>query len=135
MFIHPADGHGTVIQIAETDNPGPPMDEWLAGLPATFSYYGGEPWWDEGVVLGGPPSYLRAAVIETPDRTAGDHFYGAVLGSTSERYGDHTNHRWDGGVIRLQDADVDRPRIGWLEVEGVSTECAIGAARFVPVSR
>ncbi len=135
MFIHPADAHGTVIQIAETDNPGPPMDQWLAGLPDTVFSYGGEPWWDAAAILEGAPTYLRAAVIETPDRSAGDRFYSSVLGSIPERFDDHTDHRWEGGVIRLQDADVDRPRIGRLEVEGIASECSIGAARFVPVSR
>jgi catechol 2,3-dioxygenase-like lactoylglutathione lyase family enzyme len=135
MFIHPADAHGTVIQVAETDNPGPPMDQWLAGLPDTVFNYGGEPWWDADAVLDGAPSYLRSVVIGTPDRPAGDEFYGSVLGSTMERLDGHTDHRWAGGVIRLEDAEVDRPSIVRLEVEGISSECSIGAARFVPASR
>lgn len=133
MFIHPGDGHGTVVQIAESDTPAPPMDEWLAGLPATVFSYGGDPWWDLESIEVGEPAYLRAVVIETPDRPTGDRFYTQVLGAESTRWGDHTEHRWEGGVIRLVDADVDRPRIAWLEVEGVDRECAIGAARFVGV--
>jgi methylmalonyl-CoA/ethylmalonyl-CoA epimerase len=134
MFIHPADAHGTVIQIAQTDAPSPPMAEWLAGLPDTVFSYHGEPWWDPESIEVGEPAYLRAAVIETPDRPAGDRFYGEVMGAESKRLGDHTEHRWEGGIIRLVDSDVDRPRVGWMEVEGIEREHAIGAARFVPVA-
>lgn len=134
MFIHPSDAHGTVIQIAETDISDPPMDQWLAGLPATMSSYGGEPWWDAESVETGEPAYLRAVVIETPDRQAGDRFYTTVLGSDSTLTAAHTDHRWDGGVIRLVDAEVDRPRIGWMDVEGIEAEHSIGAARFRPVA-
>jgi methylmalonyl-CoA/ethylmalonyl-CoA epimerase len=135
MFIHPGDAHGTVIQIAETDNPAPPMDQWLAGLPEALFCYGGEPWWDSASIEAGEPAHLRAVVIETPDRSAGDHFYTEVLGADSERFVDHTEHRWEGGVIRLVDSDVARPRVGWMEVEGIEREHAIGVARFVPVAR
>lgn len=134
MFIHPVDAHGTVVQIAESDIPELPMDQWLAGLPATTSSYGSGPWWDAESVETGEPAYLRAVVIETPDREAGDRFYSTVLGAESERSVTRTDHHWDGGVIRLVDAEVDRPRISWMEVEGIEGEHIIGGARFLPVA-
>lgn len=132
MFIHPKDAHGTVIQIAETDKPDPPMDEWLAGLPETMFMYDGARWWDEPSEPNENPAVMRRVVIETNDRASGDSFYSTLLGSSMVRAESHTDHSWHGGVIRLLDASVERPRIARLELADGSTAAAIGAARFVP---
>lgn len=131
MFVHPADAHGTVIQIAQTNAPSPPMSEWLSGLPQTLHVYDGEPWWDEDAVVAGPPVALRAVVIETPDRPAGDRFYSDVLGSAMEVTGGWSEHRWEGGTVRLVDAEIARPRVARLEVEGLHGEVHVGGAHFV----
>jgi methylmalonyl-CoA/ethylmalonyl-CoA epimerase len=132
MFIHPAQAHGTVIQIAQTNAPEPPMAEWLAGLPETQRLYYGGPWWDEASVVHGEPTSMKRAVVATPDRNAGDRFYSQVLGSSRQRFPSHTDHRWDGGEIRLVDADVERPRVAWIEVEGLEVELSIGGTCFKP---
>lgn len=133
MFIHPRDAHGTVIQIAQTDAVFPPMDEWLAGLPETLEIFDGSAWWDESAVRepASDPATLQRVVIETPDRTAGDPFYSEVLGSEHVALAGHSDHRWPGGSIRLVDADVDRPRVGWLETAGGSA--TFTGVRFVGV--
>ncbi len=132
MFIHPGQAHGTVIQIAQTNAPEPPMAEWLTGLPDTQRLYFGRPWWDEASVLDGEPTAMKRAVVATPDRSAGDRFYSHVLGSSEERLASHTDHRWSGGEIRLVDADVERPRVAWIEVEGLEVELSIGGTCFRP---
>ena len=130
MFIHPAQAHGTVIQIAQTNAVEPPMSEWLDGLPDSVRLYHGRPWWDLHALLDGSPTSMRRAVIETPDRAAGDRFYHEVLGSHPSSGEAHTDHRWPGGAVRLVDAHVERPRVGWIEIEGLDTELTIGGTRF-----
>ncbi len=131
MFIHPKDAHGTVIQIAQSDAVYAPIDERLAGLPDTLELFHGVAWWDSSAVSepAGDPVILERIVIETPDRTTGDAFYSTVLGSEHRSFAAHSDHRWSGGLIRLVDADVDRPRVGWLETSGGSA--TIAGTRFV----
>lgn len=133
MFIHPKQAHGTVVQLAQTDKPDPPMDEWIAGLPESLVMYDGDRWWDDPTGPTGNSVHLVRVVIETPDRQAGDAFYSAVLGSDSIQADSHTDHSWAGGVVRLVDAPVDRPRIARMDVDGASEVVSIGAAQFVPV--
>ena len=132
MFIHPKDAHGTVVQIAETDKPDPPMDEWLDGLPATMFMYDGVRWWSEPSEPQEPHAVLHRIVIETDDRAGGDVFYSTVLGSTTTSAVTHTDHSWRGGVIRLVDAPVERPAVARLEMTGGPGPKSIGSAHFVP---
>jgi catechol 2,3-dioxygenase-like lactoylglutathione lyase family enzyme len=133
MFIRPAQAHGTVIQIAQTNVSEPPMAEWLAGLPDTLWLFHGRPWWDVDAVLEGEPTSMERAVVETADRAAGDRFYSEVLGSVPTRSEGFTDHRWEGGTIRLVDAVVERPRVGWIEVDGIAGPVTIGGTSFRPV--
>ena len=133
MFIHPKRAHGTVVQIAQTDKPDPPMDEWIAGLPESLVMYDGDRWWGDPSVSTGNAAEMMRVVIETADRAEGDAFYSAVLGSEPQHEESHTDHSWAGGVVRLVDAPVDRPRIARLDVSGASDAVSIGAAQFVPV--
>lgn len=134
MFIHPAQAHGTVIQIAETNVPEPRMADWLDGLPDTLRLYDGREWWDLRAVLEGEPANMRRAVVETPDRAAGDRFYRDILGSAPVPHDGYTDHGWPGGTIRLVDAPFDRPRMGWIEIDGLDTELMLGGTRFRPAS-
>lgn len=132
MFVHPSQAHGTVIQIAQTNIAEPNMSDWLAGLPASQRFYDGGPWWDTAVIGVGDPHQMKRAVIETPDRAAGDRFYTDVLGSEESAGPTHSDHLWPGGTIRLVDAEVERPRVGWIEIEGLGAEVTIGGTRFRP---
>lgn len=133
LFIHPRDGHGTLVQIAETDRTDPPMSEWLAGLPDSIHLWHGVPWWDETALRPAPPrpAVMRRVVIATPDRIAGDRFYSSVLGSHAEAGPTITVHRWDGGEIRLEDADLPRPRVDRVEIDLPGFDGEIGGVRFV----
>jgi methylmalonyl-CoA/ethylmalonyl-CoA epimerase len=65
MFIHPKDGHGTVIQIAQSDFPAPPMTEWLESLPEGVVIFDGDgAWWDDGSLL---EAASAARIVATPD--------------------------------------------------------------------
>ena len=135
MFIHPRDSHGTVVQIAQTDAVYPSMSEWLAGLPETLEVYDGQAWWDDSVLgTASEPDELRRVVIETPNRTMGDDFYSRILGSSAEVRAGWTEHAWTGGVIRLVDAAVDRPRVSRLEVARRGVDSVIAGTRFISES-
>lgn len=115
MFIHPRDGHGTVIQIAQSDLPEVPMPQWLASLPEGVVFFDGDgEWWDQAAVL--PPSSvatLRRVVIATPDSGAGTAFYRDVLGGDVRG----STISWEGGEILLEPS-AGRPRVARLEIEG-----------------
>ena len=102
------------------------------GLPESLWVYDGKPWWDVDAVADGEPTTMRRAVVETPDRANGDRFYVELLGSDPDVASDHTDHRWQGGSVRLVDVDVGRPRVGWIEVEGLEADLTIGGTRFRP---
>ena len=115
MFIHPKDAHGTVIQIAQSSFPSPPMEEWLASLPAGVTIFDGDgPWWDQASVLESETAAtLSRAVVASPDLAAGLSFYRDVLGGVATG----NTVAWDGGEILLESGE-GRPRVDHLEVEG-----------------
>ncbi|MEX1271091.1 MAG: VOC family protein [Acidimicrobiia bacterium] len=115
MFIHPKDAHGTVIQIAQSDLPSPPMAEWLESLPEGITSFDGDgPWWDsESVSESETAATLHRVVIASPDVTAGRAFYQEVLGGVA----DGNSITWDGGEILLE-ATEGRPRVDRLEITG-----------------
>ena len=120
-FIHPSQSHGTVIQIAQAGFDMPPIDEMVRqALEHGPFVMEGEPWLDpEAVRVGGDPAVLQRVVIRTPDLEAAVVFYGDVLrGSAVSVDGDRVDVVWEGGVVRLERADVDRPAVDRLEVVG-----------------
>ncbi|HVR32770.1 MAG TPA: VOC family protein [Acidimicrobiia bacterium] len=127
MFIHPRDGQGTVIQIAQSDLVELAMSEWLDGLPETLvSFDGTEPWWDVGTVLEGRAvATLQRVVIATPDPASGVAFYRDVLEGEAEG---HTII-WNGGEILLEAAEGG-PRVDRLEIVG-HPSIEIGTVRFL----
>ncbi|HSJ28603.1 MAG TPA: VOC family protein [Acidimicrobiia bacterium] len=129
MFVHPKDGHGTVIQIAQSSWESPPMDEWLASMRVVvFDQSKSGPWWDPASVVGSDrQATLRRVVIETPDTDAGRTFYRDVL--QGEVDGDRV--RWDGGEILLAPGE-GRPRVARLEITG-HPSVSIGGVDFVQV--
>ena len=131
MFIHPRDGHGTVIQIAQSSWEPPPMDEWLDSLPdglMIFDESESGPWWDESALLSSETAAtLERVVIATPDVEAGLDFYGRVLGGEVDAF----TVRWPGGEVSLEESR-GRPRVDRLEIRGHSST-DISAVRFVEV--
>lgn len=128
MFIHPKDGHGTVIQIAQSDWDSPPMDEWLDSLPDGLVIFeeGQGPWWDESSVLTSEsPATLERVVVATPDVTAGLAFYAGVLGGVAAG----NTVGWDGGEIALEESS-GRPRVDRLEITG-RADVEIAEVRFL----
>lgn len=127
MFIHPRDGHGTVIQIAQSGWEPPPMDEWLDSLPDGVMIFDGSesgPWWDESALLSPEgAATLERVVIATPDVEAGLDFYGRVLGGEVDGF----TVRWPGGEVLLEESR-GRPRVDRLKITGCAPIEVAGVA-------
>lgn len=136
FFIHPKQGHGPVIQIAQPGDDRGSMaevlDRALIGDQAAWS----DPWWAEvDVARGSAVSTLEQVVIATPDVDAGVTFYGDVLGGVVDRSPRTATVTWSGGTVALEQADVARPRIDRLEMSGdnVADQHIELGTRFVAV--
>lgn len=106
-FLPPREAHGTVVQLAQTDEP-----HELADLLPTVARDGplGQPrWWPDPPDPGPERVTLRHVVLGTPDRRATTTFFTELLAGTVE-YDDAggTGLAWPGGRVRLEDAPTAR---------------------------
>lgn len=124
-FLQPREAHGTVVQLAQTDEP----HEIATLLPAVErdGPLGQPRWWPEPPTPGTDRVTLRHVVLGTPDRLAATTFFTELLAGTVE-YDDAsgTGLAWPGGRIRLEDADT----AGVLRCDGSGT-----TARTVDIGR
>lgn len=133
LFVHPRDGHGPLIQIAQPGWKIEPMTSVLAAA-AQGTYGWRHPWWPESAVPPpGEPATLERVVVATADPDAGRRFYRDVLGGEEHDRGPgRWDFAWPGGVIRLEVADVPRPRVDRLELTGPAAGThTVAGARFV----
>ena len=108
-FLHPAEAHGTVVQLAEGGFVYPSFAEHFAAARAGNPY--GEPrWWDDPGPRAPEPTFLDRVVVATPALDAATAFYTDLLGGTvGEAASDRRDIVWaDGGCVQLE-ADADRP--------------------------
>lgn len=127
-FLLPREAHGTVVQLAQTDEP-----HDVATLLPAVARNGpvGQPrWWPEPPAPGPSPVTLRQVVLGTPDRLATTTFFTELLAGTVE-YDDAsgTGLAWPGGRIRLEDAE--RAAVLRLDAAG-ATDRTVDVGR-VPV--
>lgn len=127
-FLLPREAHGTVVQLAQTDEP----HDVATLLPAVErdGPVGQPRWWPEPPARGPEPVVLRHVVLGTPDRRATTTFFTELLAGTVE-YDDAggTGLAWPGGRLRLEDA----PEAGVLRLDAVGpTDRTIAIGR-VPV--
>lgn len=137
FFIHPKQGHGPVVQVAQSDVDRGSMSERLdRALAGGETASWGESWWSsDDVVRGSAMSTLEQVVIATPDIDAGVKFYGDVLGGVVDRTARTATITWSGGTVMLEKVPVDRPRVDRLEMSGdnVAEEYLELGTRFVAV--
>lgn len=137
FFIHPKQGHGPVIQVAQSDGDRGSMTDRLAQAMAVGETAAwGEPWWSEvDLERGSAVSTFEQVVIASPDLDSGVAFYGDVLGGVVARTARTATITWSGGTVMLEAADLDRPRVDRLEMSGanVADEHVELGARFVAV--
>lgn len=128
-FLQPREAHGTVIQLAQTDEP-----HDVATVLPTVGRDGpvSQPrWWPDPPPPGPEPVTLRHVVLGTPDRMATTTFFTELLAGTVE-YDDAsgTGLAWPGGRIRLEDA----PTAGVIRLDaagGTDRTVEVGRVPFV----
>lgn len=135
-FLHPRQSHGTVVQLAESDEPLSTRAAMLERartqtVPATLR------WWVDPSPPTGPPHVLRRVVIGVDDLAGATRLYRDVvdgrLDESRSVAGESSELVWPGGgrvrlVARPGRAAVDR-----LEVIGLDCVHEVLGVRFVPV--
>jgi methylmalonyl-CoA/ethylmalonyl-CoA epimerase len=118
-FLHPAEAHGTVVQIAQGGlDAYPTFAEHLAAARAGHPY--GEPvWWEDPGPRAEATVFLDRVVVTTPALDGATAFYTEVLEGVVAADDAHGRDVvWPGGCIRLV-RDTDRaPGIARLECSG-----------------
>ncbi len=134
-FIHPREAHGTVVQIAQT-NEGADRAAWLAYVEANGP--SGEPiWWADPEPHTGPIAYLRRVVLGAPDPAALLPLYAGLLeGEEVARDADSVELAWPThGRVRIE-RRADRPAgVDRLEVEGLGAATNVLGTWFTPTDR
>ena len=132
-FLLPREAHGTVVQLAETNEAPGTRAEQLAYVAENGPSMNPR-WWGDPTPAAGPPVRLRRVVLRTPVLAAAVGFFAGVLqGDVEREASDRVDLVWPGGA-RLgleQRADLP-PGVDRLEVEGLAAERTLLGARFVP---
>ena len=133
-FVHPKDGHGTVIQFAEQH--GFPAREDLLAEVRRSGAHAHPQWWPDPPPRAERDPVLRRVVLRTPELPAAAGFYTGVLGGREVAAGEGwVEFGWPGGgrvalEQRPGDAAVDR-----IEIEvsgpGVTGELTVAGTRLV----
>lgn len=128
-FLQPREAHGTVVQLAQTDEP---MD--LATLLPAVEQHGpsGTPtWWPAPPAAGPDPVTLRQVVLGSPDRTAAVAFFTDLLaGTVASDDASGTTLAWPGGGrVRVEDAS----RAGVLRLDATGGRPRTVTVAGVPV--
>ena len=134
-FLHPRQSHGTVVQLAESDEAQASPAELLERartqtVPAALS------WWVDPLPPTGPPRVLRRVVIGVDDLGGATRLYRDVVDGTLDESrsvaGESCELVWPGGGrVRLV-ARPGRAAVERLEVIGLDRVHDVLGVRFVP---
>jgi len=122
FFIHPGEGPGTVIQIAQLMAPDPPMEELMVA-PAPWS----NPWWPD-VERGEERFVLDHVVMGSPDPAATADYLSRVLGGS---LGDDHVVSW--GRDRVKVIESSSEGIEHLVVRGLTEATVAAGTHLVPL--
>lgn len=144
-FIHPSHGCGTVVQLAGSTVPVPPMPELLAAArdarrppPVPYDERSEDPFWwarrhPPGAVRRADPAVLERIVVGIVDPGLVRELYVGVLGGevVAER-GDGVEVAW-GSSGRILFVQRDHAGVEALELSRFEGEFSMGSARFRPL--
>jgi methylmalonyl-CoA/ethylmalonyl-CoA epimerase len=132
-FIHPREAHGTVVQIAQT-NEGADRAAWLDYVEKNGP--SGEPiWWVDAEPHVGPITYLRRVVLGAPDPHDLLPLYAGLLGGEEvARDADSVELAWPTrGRVRIERRAGRPPGVDRLEVDGLAAPTNVIGTWFTPV--
>lgn len=121
FFLHPADGHGTVIQIAQLLVEEPPMAERMRTLAPWSSQ-----WWPD-MATGPGSAILDRVVLGSPEPEATCMFLVDVLGGTRQ---EGTVVSW--GRDRVEVEHAETAGLKCLEVRNLDRARRVSGAELVP---
>ncbi|MFM8238460.1 MAG: VOC family protein [Actinomycetota bacterium] len=132
-FLMPREAHGTVVQLAETNEPAHTRAELLAHVAENGPSMNPR-WWGEPTPPAGPPARLRRVVLRTPVLADALGFFSGLLGGDIEREtADRVELVWPSGSrLALEHRPDADPGVDRLEVAGLTAERTLLGARFVP---
>lgn len=136
-FIHPRDGHGTVIQLAQSDTPWPPIPQLLRRVERDGPM--GSPWWPFPPKRSASRATLVRVVIRTPDLAETLGFFQNVLDAEIEdRSASRAGLVWPGGGrLTLEERRGAAPGIDRMVLvhDGPPKERFVAGTRFVLTPR
>lgn len=132
-FLVPREAHGTVVQLAESNEPRATRAQLLAHV----AQHGPDEqprWWADPSPASGPPARLRRVVLRTPNLSAALGFFGGLLqGDVVADDGSVAELVWPrGSRLRLEASPGAPPGVDRLEVDGVAEPVEVIGTRFVP---
>jgi len=132
-FLLPREAHGTVVQLAETNE----AEVTRAQLLTHVAQHGPDAhprWWRDPSPATGPRACLRRVVLRTPSLPVALGFFGGLLqGDVVADTGTAAELVWPrGSRLRIEEHPDAPPGIDRLEVEGLPEPVEVIGTRFVP---
>jgi methylmalonyl-CoA/ethylmalonyl-CoA epimerase len=133
-FLMPRDAHGTVVQLAQTNNDFGTRADLLAHV-AAHGPNEHPRWWVDPEPATGAVARLRRVVLRTPSLGATVGFFRDLLqGEVEESNDTRVELVWPrGGRIAIEQHAGEPPGVDRLEVEGLDEPVELIGTRFVPI--
>jgi catechol 2,3-dioxygenase-like lactoylglutathione lyase family enzyme len=129
-FVVPAEGFGTVVQLAQAAEPGDFAARFA--LAARDGPFADPAWWPPPPPRAVPPAALRRVVLRTRNRGDALAFFGGLLGGREVGTTDGaTELAWPGGARLVLEDGGARPGIDRLELVGPAPTRTIAGTRVV----
>lgn len=132
-FLLPKEAHGTVVQLAESNESHQTSDRAAMLEAARRNGAHGHPrWWVDPEPPEGPPLPLRHVVVRTPSLSSGLAFFAGILGgAVAAESGSRVELAWPGGAaLALEERHDADPGIDRLEFAGLDGEHEVLGTRF-----
>jgi catechol 2,3-dioxygenase-like lactoylglutathione lyase family enzyme len=134
-FLLPKEAHGTVVQLAESNESHQTRDRAAMLETARRDGAHGHPrWWVDPEPPHGPALQLRHVVVRTPSLSSALAFFAGMLGGdVSEEQAGRVHLTWPGGAaLSLEERRDVGPAIDRLEFAGLDREYEVLGTRFTP---
>lgn len=137
-FLHPREGHGTVVQLAEAHEELPDV-AGLVGHVRANGPHANPQWWPDPPPTGAHEARLRRVVLAAPDAPRVRALFGGLLEGVVDDEGEGwVQLVWPAGArLRIEERPREPARVDRLEgdVLGPAVDTHVAGARLVLASR